>query len=84
VYEACDLIGMEDLFVKLCETDGCLREAKCELRKQQAIIPEMHLLSFRLTVIALLSHGLRTFAWLENQRNSLLEAIRHQTQTPNE
>lgn len=69
------MCDVEDLLAQLCETDGCFYKAKKQLHEQQAIISGNDHLPEHEAVTRLLSNGLRTFAWLEDQRNGLIEGV---------
>jgi hypothetical protein len=64
---------MDPLFASLLKVEGCLREAALNLHDQQALGPSLDEANEARNL--LLSASIRTFAWLEDQRNGLVEAI---------
>lgn|GEM_PF-5355314 len=66
---------MEELWIALCGFEDGLSAGLALLREQQAVVPMLHGSVAHADTVKLLSTSLRTFAWLEDQRNALIEGI---------
>jgi hypothetical protein len=64
---------MDPLLANLLKIQDCLREAALNLRNQQALASWLDEADECRSL--LLWASIRTFAWLENQRNGLVQAI---------
>lgn len=66
---------MEEIWNELCEYEDGLSAGLAQLREQQVVVPMLHGTLAHDATVKLLSTSLRTFAWLTDQRNALLEGL---------
>jgi hypothetical protein len=66
---------MQTHLAQLADVETRLQEAIRELRQQQSLMPDLDCPYRRAALVMLLARGLRTYCWLEDQHNGLLERI---------
>jgi hypothetical protein len=68
------------VILDLPDIDKCMSDAIGELREQRELVTRVDTPRTHYAMLALLSNGLRQFAWLERQRKNILDCLSPQRQ----